>query len=428
MKAVQYRKVGTAPEVVEVPVPEPGPGQVLLKVTAAGLCHSDLAVMSWPEEQFPYPLPMTLGHEGVGIVAALGSGTTGVAEGDEVAVYGPWGCGQCRKCAEGKENCCPHAAGLGIMPPGLGSPGALAEYMVVDSPRHLVPLKGLDPVQAAPLTDAGLTPYHAIRTSLPKLVPGSTAVVIGVGGLGHLAVQLLRALTPARVVALDVSTDKLELARAVGAHETLLSDGEAASRVRALTGGTGAEVVLDFVGAGATLAVAAASVATGATCPSSASAEAPSRWASGAVCRSRCPPRLPTGAVARNSSTWSTWRDRASSPPMSRPSRSMRRHWRTSACTPGRSAAARWFCRTAERGRAGLSQTPEGLGKSAPPAFVQRPTGSSAGTLAPTTRSTQRPSTVRNAGVSQGPRSTRPVSATPRSCTSYRPRQWPRVK
>ncbi|WSQ14048.1 NAD(P)-dependent alcohol dehydrogenase [Streptomyces sp. NBC_01231] len=263
MKAVQYRKVGTAPEVVEVPVPEPGPGQVLLKVTAAGLCHSDLAVMSWPEEQFPYPLPMTLGHEGVGIVAALGSGTTGVAEGDEVAVYGPWGCGQCRKCAEGKENCCPHAAGLGIMPPGLGSPGALAEYMVVDSPRHLVPLKGLDPVQAAPLTDAGLTPYHAIRTSLPKLVPGSTAVVIGVGGLGHLAVQLLRALTPARVVALDVSTDKLELARAVGAHETLLSDGEAASRVRALTGGTGAEVVLDFVGAGATLAVAAASVATG---------------------------------------------------------------------------------------------------------------------------------------------------------------------
>ena len=93
---------------------------------------------------------MTLGHEGVGTVAGLGSGATGVAEGDEVAVYGPWGCGLCRACAEGKENCCPHAAGLGIMPPGLGSPGALAEYMVVDSPRHLVPLNGLDPVQAAP--------------------------------------------------------------------------------------------------------------------------------------------------------------------------------------------------------------------------------------------------------------------------------------
>ncbi|MGW2515672.1 NAD(P)-dependent alcohol dehydrogenase [Streptomyces sp. NPDC001617] len=261
MKAVQYRRVGHAPEVVEVPVPEPGPGQVLLQVTAAGLCHSDLAVMGWPEEQFPYPLPMTLGHEGVGTVAAVGSGVTAVVEGDDVAVYGPWGCGHCHHCAQGKENCCPRAAGLGILPPGLGSPGALAEYLLVDSPRHLVPLNGLDPVQAAPLTDAGLTPYHAIRKSLPKLVPGSTAVVIGVGGLGHLAVQLLRALTPARVVALDVSKEKLELAHTVGAHETLLSDGAAAAGVRELTGGRGAEVVLDFVGAEATLAVAAASVA-----------------------------------------------------------------------------------------------------------------------------------------------------------------------
>lgn len=261
MKAVQYRKVGQAPEVVEVPVPEPGPGQVLLRVTAAGLCHSDLAVMGWPEEQFPYPLPMTLGHEGVGEVAAVGSGVTEVAEGDEVAVYGPWGCGLCRKCAEGRENYCLDAAALGIMPPGLGSPGALAEYVLVDSPRHLVPLRGLDPVQAAPLTDAGLTPYHAVRKSLPKLVPGATAVVIGVGGLGHLAVQLLRALTPVRVIALDVGKEKLELASTVGAHEALISDGEAAGRVRELTGGAGAEVVLDFVGVQATLDIAAAAVA-----------------------------------------------------------------------------------------------------------------------------------------------------------------------
>lgn len=261
MKAVQYLRVGHAPEVVEVPVPEPGPGQVLLKVTAAGLCHSDIAVMGWPEEAFPYALPMTLGHEGVGTVAAVGSGVTEVTEGEDVAVYGPWGCGRCHPCAEGRENCCPHAAGLGIVPPGLGRPGALAEYLLVDSPRHLVPLHGVDPVQGAPLTDAGLTPYHAIRRSLPKLLPGSTAVVIGVGGLGHLAVQLLRALTPARVVALDTSEDKLQLAGKVGAHETLLSDGEASARIRQLTGGIGAEVVLDFVGAEATLAVAAASVA-----------------------------------------------------------------------------------------------------------------------------------------------------------------------
>ncbi|MFF9603509.1 NAD(P)-dependent alcohol dehydrogenase [Streptomyces sp. NPDC014684] len=249
MKALQYRTIGAAPEVVTVPDPEPGPGQVLLKVTAAGVCHSDIAVMSWPAENFPYELPLTLGHEGVGTVAALGAGVSGVREGDAVAVYGPWGCGACAKCAEGKENYCLRADALGIRPPGLGSPGAIAEYLLVDDPRHLVPLDGLDPVAAVPLTDAGLTPYHAIKRSLPKLVPGSTAVVIGTGGLGHVAIQLLRALTPARVIALDVSEDKLRLAKEVGAHEAVLSDADAAAAVRALTGGLGAEAVFDFVGA-----------------------------------------------------------------------------------------------------------------------------------------------------------------------------------
>ncbi|QLJ02618.1 NAD(P)-dependent alcohol dehydrogenase [Streptomyces sp. NEAU-sy36] len=258
MKALQYRTVGAAPEVVTVPDPEPGPGQVLLKVTAAGVCHSDIAVMSWPAENFPYPLPLTLGHEGVGTVAALGAGVTGLGEGDAVAVYGPWGCGNCAKCAEGKENYCLRAAELGIMPPGLGSPGSMAEYMIVDDPRHLVPLEGLDPVAAVPLTDAGLTPYHAIKRSLPKLVAGSTAVVIGTGGLGHVAIQLLRAMTPARVIALDVTEDKLELARSVGAHEAVLSDAEAAGKVRDLTSGTGAQAVFDFVGVEPTVRTAAA--------------------------------------------------------------------------------------------------------------------------------------------------------------------------
>jgi propanol-preferring alcohol dehydrogenase len=258
MKALQYRTIGAAPEVVTVPDPEPGPGQVLLKVTAAGVCHSDIAVMSWPAENFPYELPLTLGHEGVGTVAALGAGVSGVREGDAVAVYGPWGCGTCAKCAQGKENYCLRADALGIRPPGLGSPGAIAEYLLVDDPRHLVPLDGLDPVAAAPLTDAGLTPYHAIKRSLPKLVPGSTAVVIGTGGLGHVAIQLLRALTPARVIALDVNEDKLRLAKGVGAHETVLSDAGAAAAVRTLTGGLGAEAVFDFVGAEPTLRTAGA--------------------------------------------------------------------------------------------------------------------------------------------------------------------------
>ncbi|WP_435192038.1 NAD(P)-dependent alcohol dehydrogenase [Streptomyces sp. bgisy126] len=261
MKALQYRAVGSPPEVVTVPDPEPGPGQVLLKVTAAGVCHSDIAVMSWSADQLPFPLPLTLGHEGVGTVEALGAGVEGFAVGDPVAVYGPWGCGTCFMCAQGKENYCLRAAELGIRPPGLGAPGAIAEYMVVDSPRHLVPLGGLDPVRAAPLTDAGLTPYHAVKRSLPKLVPGSTAVVIGTGGLGHVAIQLLRAMTTARVVALDVNEEKLALARAVGAHEAVLSDASAAAEVRELTGGRGAEVVLDFVGVAPTVTSAGAMAA-----------------------------------------------------------------------------------------------------------------------------------------------------------------------
>ncbi|MDT0476565.1 NAD(P)-dependent alcohol dehydrogenase [Streptomyces sp. DSM 41014] len=261
MKALQYREIGAAPEVVTVPDPEPGPGQVLLKVTAAGVCHSDIAVMSWPAEGFPYPLPLTLGHEGVGTVAALGAGVTGVREGDAVAVYGPWGCGSCAKCAQGKENYCLRAGELGINPPGLGAPGSMAEYLLVDDARHLVPLGDLDPVAAVPLTDAGLTPYHAIKRSLPKLVPGSTAVVIGTGGLGHVAIQLLRALSPARVVALDVSAEKLELAKKVGAHEVVLSDARASAAVRELTGGVGAEAVFDFVGAAPTVASAGAMAA-----------------------------------------------------------------------------------------------------------------------------------------------------------------------
>ncbi|MFF8281527.1 NAD(P)-dependent alcohol dehydrogenase [Streptomyces albus] len=260
MKALQYQHIGEAPVLTTVEDPEPGPGQVLLKVTAAGACHSDFAVMGMTRDQLRFPLPLTLGHEGVGTVEALGDGARGVAVGDSVAVYGPWGCGVCHNCAQGKENYCLRAAQEGIFPPGLGAPGAMAEYLLVDDPRHLVPLGDLDPVTTAPLTDAGLTPYHAIKLSLPKLVAGSTAVVIGTGGLGHLGIQLLRAMTPARVIALDVAQEKLELARSVGAHEVLLSDTKAADRIRELTEGQGATAVFDFVGVPPTTALAGQSV------------------------------------------------------------------------------------------------------------------------------------------------------------------------
>ena len=210
---------------------------------------------------------MTLGHEGAGIVAALGagiSGVSGVAEGDSVLVYGAWGCGSCNRCAVGAENYCLKADALGISWPGLGAPGSMAEYQLVPSPRHLVPLGDLDPVRNVPLTDAGLTPYHAIKPSLPKLVPGSTAVVIGVGGLGHLAIQMLRALSPARVIAIDIGEDKLAFAREVGAHAAFLSESTAIEAVRDLTGGRGADAVFDFVASQATADLAAKMVGMGA--------------------------------------------------------------------------------------------------------------------------------------------------------------------
>ncbi|MEU6558778.1 NAD(P)-dependent alcohol dehydrogenase [Nocardia nova] len=248
MKALQYVTVGEEPEVREIPTPEPGPGQVLLKVTAAGVCHSDDFVMSMPLESFGFELPLTLGHEGAGTVAAVGDGVRGLEVGTSTVVYGPWGCGNCWFCAQEMENYCSRAAELGIFPPGLGAPGAIAEYLIVDSPRHLVPIGDLDPVATVPLTDAGLTPYHAIKRSLGKLRAGSWAVVIGTGGLGHVAIQLLRHLSPARVVALDVNDDKLAFAKSVGAHEAVLSNADAATNVRKITGPGGASLVLDFVG------------------------------------------------------------------------------------------------------------------------------------------------------------------------------------
>lgn len=256
MKAIQYREIGKGPELVEIPTPEPGPGQIRLKVTAAGLCHSDWFIMGLPAEQYVYGLPLTLGHEGAGIVDKLGDGVEGIELGGSYAIYGPWGCGQCHACAQGKENYCTRAAELGIAPPGLGAPGAMAEYVIVDDARHLVPLGDLDPIETVSLTDAGLTPYHAIMSSAQKLRAGATAVVIGTGGLGHVGIQVLRAVSPVTVIALDISDEKLSLAREVGAHHALMSDASAVEKIRELTGGVGAEAVFDFTGVQPTLDIA----------------------------------------------------------------------------------------------------------------------------------------------------------------------------
>jgi propanol-preferring alcohol dehydrogenase len=248
----------------EVPEPDPGPGQVVIKVGAAGACHSDLHLMhEFEPGVLPWNPPFTLGHENAGWVHALGAGVRGLEVGQPVAVYGPWGCGRCGQCSVGAETYCEHPelAPVPVGGGGLGLDGGFAPYMLVHDQRFLLPLPdGLDPVQAAPLTDAGLTPYHAVRRSWHKLPPGSHAVVIGVGGLGHLAVQILKATTAAHVTAVDVRADALALATTCGADATVLSGPEAAEQVIEATKGRRASLVLDFVGNDATMSLAAAVV------------------------------------------------------------------------------------------------------------------------------------------------------------------------
>jgi propanol-preferring alcohol dehydrogenase len=262
MQAVQLTDWQRPAILRQVPRPQPGPGQVLLEVRAAGLCHSDLHLMRWPAGTVPYELPFTLGHEVAGAVAGLGPGAEGVAVGDSVLVYGPWGCGACARCSLGEEHLC-EARGLRGRGSGLGRDGGLAEFMVVPSPRLTVPLGDLDPVAAAPLADAALTPYHAIRRALPNLREGAGAVVIGVGGLGHVAVQILRALTSCRIVAVDRREQALELAARDGADVTLTAEGLTPREARRAAGGRAAALVIDCVGVEQTLELAAGIVAPG---------------------------------------------------------------------------------------------------------------------------------------------------------------------
>lgn len=258
MRAMQLTAPGTL-ELRTVPVPELGPDDLLLRVGAAGICHSDSFVLS-----LPYPLgdkPLTLGHEIAGTIEAVGERVAGRRVGERGLVYLCWSCGECRECLHGNENVC-LAAGRTAMPPcpGLGPDGGMAEYVRIPV-RSFVPIGEMDFAQAAPLADAALTPMHAIRGAMDQLWPGATAVAIGIGGLGHVAVQLLKALTETRVIAVDVDPGKLALATACGADVALTAGADTAAAILDLTGGRGAEAVFDFVGADATAKLAVETVA-----------------------------------------------------------------------------------------------------------------------------------------------------------------------
>ncbi|GAA4588729.1 propanol-preferring alcohol dehydrogenase [Actinoplanes octamycinicus] len=239
MRAYRMTAWGAAPEPCDVAEPVPGPGQVLVRVAGCGLCRSDLTMRRMPPEageRLGWRMPFTLGHETAGWLP----------DGTPVALVSPASCGSCRLCVRGRDNACPG----GRTGRGYGRDGGLAEYVVADR-RSVLPLGGLDPRHAGPLTDAGATAYHAVRRARPHLAPGGTAVVLGAGGLGAFAVQFLRILTAARVVAVDVSAERRAYAASVGAHETAEAP---AGR---------ADAVLDFVGTDETIAAGIAAVRPG---------------------------------------------------------------------------------------------------------------------------------------------------------------------
>jgi alcohol dehydrogenase, propanol-preferring len=264
MRAVVFEHYNTFPSLTEVPKPTPGPGEVLLKVAGAGACHSDVAIYhEFTEGQPGASAPaFTLGHENSGWIEELGDGVTGLTKGDAYLVYGPTGCGHCRYCSKGQDTYCENAATNPAAAIGIGRDGGMAEYVTVPA-RNLVPLGDADPIDAAPLSDAALTPYHAIKNSLPNLDGGDKyALVVGLGGLGQIAVQILRALTGATIIATDMKEDAMARAAANGAI-TVAGGPDQVDRIREITGGRGVDAAFDFVGAGPTIKAAQASMAIG---------------------------------------------------------------------------------------------------------------------------------------------------------------------
>jgi NAD+-dependent secondary alcohol dehydrogenase Adh1 len=244
MKAARLHAYGELPVVEEVAEPAiGGPLDVIVRVGGTGLCRTDLHVIDGVFAYLARPLPYTLGHETAGWVHEVGAGVADLVVGDPVVVHPYVTCGFCRPCRQGDDQFCERFQFAGTM-----VDGGFAELFMTTA-RSLVKLgPSTTPVQAAGLADGGLAAFRAVKRSVDRLPPGSTVVVIGAGGLGHIAIQVLRAMTPAQVVAVDRAPDALSLATSVGAHVVILSDGTQVDAVRAATAGAGAEVVLDFVG------------------------------------------------------------------------------------------------------------------------------------------------------------------------------------
>src|SRR5919198_1588232 len=222
MKAVRLHGYHQQPVVDEVPEPAvAGPLDVIVKIGGAGLCRTDLHIIEgqWAEAMNP-TLPYTIGHENAGWVEQVGSAVNNVQPGDTVILHPTPTCGLCRACRAGQDMHCTASSF-----PGLSHDGGMAEYLLT-SARACVKLDPRTrPQDVAALADAGITAYHAVRKAIPLLYPGTTCVLIGAGGLGHIGVQCLATLTATRIIVVDRNPDALKLAEQLGAQHTVMADG-----------------------------------------------------------------------------------------------------------------------------------------------------------------------------------------------------------
>jgi len=245
MKAIRVHSYGQPPRLDEVPEPEAsGPNDVIVRVGGAGLCRTDLHIIDgWFADAIPAELPVVLGHENAGWIHAVGPAVEHLAVGDPVICHPNLTCGICSACRAGDDMRC--AAGPNL--PGLMCAGGMAELFKTNA-RAIVKLgTGARPAEVAALADGGLAAFHAVKKAVPALGPGSFAVAVGAGGLGHIGIQCLKAMTPAPVIAVDTSEDALKLALDCGADHVVAADGQQQEQIREITG-PGADAVFDFVG------------------------------------------------------------------------------------------------------------------------------------------------------------------------------------
>jgi len=247
MRSVQVAGYHERLRLTEVPEPTiTGPLDVVVKIGGAGVCRTDLHILEgqWAAKS-GVALPYTIGHENAGWVHAVGSAVGNIAVGDKVILHPLVTCGLCRACRSGDDVHCENSRF-----PGIDTDGGYAEYLKTTA-RSVVRIDdALEPADVAALADAGLTAYHAAAKAARTLRPGDHCVMIGAGGLGHIGIQVLKAISAATLVVVDRSPDAVKLAREVGADIGIVADGSQVEQVLEITGGRGAEAVVDFVGEG----------------------------------------------------------------------------------------------------------------------------------------------------------------------------------